>query len=87
MQEDDQHRLRPLQYASQEFSPTQQWDTREQELYAVVKWAVVQWRQYILGRKFIIETDIANLKWLCSIAPHKAKLARWTSLLAEYDFE
>ena len=87
MQEDDQHCLRPLQYASQAFSPTQQrWDTREQELYAV-KWAVEQWRPYLLGRKFIIETDHANLKWLCSIAPHKAKLARWASLLAEYDFE
>ena len=68
-------------------SPTQQrWDTREQELYAV-KWAVEQWRPYLLGRKFIIETDHANLKWLCSTAPHKAKMARWASLLAEYDFE
>ncbi|KAL9984580.1 hypothetical protein ACROYT_G006890 [Oculina patagonica] len=87
MQEDDQNHLRPLQYASQAFSPTQQrWDTREQELYAV-KWAVEQWRPYLLGRKFVIETDHANLKWLCSIAPHKAKLARWASLLAEYDFE
>ena len=58
MQEDDQHCLRPLQYASQAFSHIQQ-----------------RWRPYLLGRKFIIETDHANLKWLCSIAPHKAKLA------------
>ena len=40
-----------------------------------------------MGGKFILETDHANLKWLCSIAPHKAKLARWASSLAEYDFE
>ena len=87
MQEDNQRQLRPLQYASQALSPTQQcWDTREQELYAV-KWAVEQWRPYLLGRKLIVETDHANLKWLCSIAPQKAKLARWASLLAEYDFE
>ena len=46
MQEDDQLYLRPLQYAIQLFSPTQQrWDTREQELYAV-KWAVEQWRTF-----------------------------------------
>ena len=46
MQEDDQHYLRSLQYASQAFSPTQQrWDTREQELYAV-KCAVEQWRTF-----------------------------------------
>ena len=82
MQEDDQHHLLPLQYA-----PTQKRSgTHEQELYAG-KWAVEQWLPYLLGRKFIVETDHANLKWLCSIAPHKAKLARWASLLAEYDFE
>jgi len=44
MQEDDQQCLRPLQYATQAFSPTQQRrDTREPELYAV-KLAVEQWR-------------------------------------------
>ena len=87
MQEDDQHHLQPLHYASQAFSPTQKrWDTREQELYAV-KWAVERWRPYLLGQKFIVGTDHANLKWLCSIAPRKAKLARWASSLAEYDFE
>ena len=41
----------------------------------------------LLGRKCIVETDHVNLKWLCSIALRKAKLARWASLLAEYDFE
>jgi len=42
MQEGDQQCLRPLQYANQAFSPTQQrWDTRKQELYAL-KWAVEQ---------------------------------------------
>ena len=39
------------------------------------------------GQKFIIETDHANLKWLCCIAPNKVKQARWASLLAEYHFE
>lgn len=87
MQKDEHQNLRPLQFASQALSPIQQrWDTREQELYAV-KWAVDLWRPYLWGRKFIIETDHANLKWLSSIAPQKAKLARWATLLAEYDFE
>lgn len=87
MQEDDDHNLLPLQFASRSLNPTQQrWDTREQELFAV-KWAVEQWRPYLLGQHFIIETDHANLRWLSSIAPQKGKLARWASLLAEYDFE
>ena len=62
------------------------WDTREQELYAV-KWAVEQWHPYLLGRKFVVETDHDNLKRLCSVNPHKAKLERLESSLAEYNFE
>ena len=40
-----------------------------------------------LEHKFIIETDHAYLKWLCSLAPHKAKVARLASLRAQYDLE
>ena len=31
-------------------------------------------------------TDHANLKWLTSISPKQAKLARWCMSMAEYDF-
>ena len=78
----------PFSMQAKRFHPPRKdgWETHEQELYAV-KWAAEQWRPYRLGRKFIVETNHANLKWLCSIAPHKAKLERWESSLAEYDFE
>ena len=31
-------------------------------------------------------TDHANLKWLTSLAPQQAKLARWCMSMAEFDF-
>ena len=73
MQEDDRNRL-----------PTQQkWDTHEQELYAV-KWAVEQWQPYLFwdANSSLKLADGSQL-----YCPHKAKLARWASVLAEYDTE
>ena len=32
-------------------------------------------------------TDHANLKWLTSVSPNQAKLARWRMSMAEYDFQ
>ena len=31
-------------------------------------------------------TDHTNLKWLTSLAPQQAKLARWCMTMAEFDF-
>ena len=78
----------PFSMQAKRFHPPTKdgWDTREQELYAV-KWAVEQWHPYLLGRKFVVETDHDNLKRLCSVNPHKAKLERLESSLAEYNFE
>ena len=43
-------------------------------------------RHYLIGRKFKVITDHANLKLLASIAPQNSKLARWCLSLAEFDF-
>ena len=78
--------LRPVRFASKAFTPTEsRWPTAHQELFAV-KWALEQFRHYLIGRKFRVITDHANLKFLASIAPQNSKLARWCLSLAEFDF-
>ena len=78
--------LRPVRYASRSFTVTEsRWPTMHQELFAV-KWALEQFRPYVLGRQIKIITDHANLKWLSSIAPSQSKLARWCLAMAEFDF-
>ena len=57
----------------------------QQELFAV-KWGLEQFRPYILGRRVKVITDHENLKWLTSLAPQQAKLARWCMTMAEFDF-
>ena len=79
--------LRPVKYASKSFSPTEsRWPTTHQELFAV-KWGLEQFRSYILGHQLKLVTDHANLKWLTSISPEQAKLARWCMSIAKYDFQ
>ena len=78
--------LKPVRYASRSFTPTEsRWPTAHQELFAV-KWALEHFRPYLMGRKFTVITDHANLKFLSSIAPQNSKLARWCLSLAEFDF-
>ena len=61
------------------------WTTMHQELFAV-KWGLEQFRSYILGRRVKVVTDHANLKWLTTMAPQQAKVARWCMSMAEFDF-
>ena len=80
------HQLRPVRFASRAFTPAEsRWHTLQQELFAV-KWGLEHFRPYILGRRIKVITDHANLKWLTSLAPQQAKLARWCMSMAEFDF-
>ena len=79
-------KLRPVRYASRSFTPTEsRWPTAHQELFAV-KCALEHFWPFLLGSKFKVITDQANLKFLSSISPQNSKLARWCLSLAEFDF-
>lgn len=56
------------------------------ELLAIVK-AVEHFHHYVYGRKFILRTDHASLKWLLSFKEPEGQVARWIQRLQEYDFE
>lgn len=56
------------------------------ELLAVVHFTKY-FRQYLLGRKFIIRTDHAALAWLQKTPEPIGQNARWLELLGEYDFK
>ena len=78
--------LRPVRFASRAFSATEsRWPTFHHEFFAV-KWALEHFRPYLLGRKFKVITDHANLKFLASVAPQNSKIAAWCLSLAEFDF-
>ena len=48
---------------------------------------VTKFRHYLLGRKFFFHVDHSALLYLVSKASLTGKLARWTLLLQEFEFE
>ena len=46
-----------------------------------------QFRQYLLGRHFVIQTDHAALSWLRKTPEPVPQLAWWLTLIEQYDYE
>ena len=55
------------------------------ELLAIV-YFTRHFRQYVLGRQFVIRTDHAALSWLKKTPEPLGQNARWLELLGEYDY-
>ena len=60
--------------------------TTKKEFLAVV-YFVEHFRHYLYGRRFIIRTDHASLKWLKNFKNIDGMLARWLAKLDTYDYE
>ena len=57
----------------------------EKELLAV-RFFIEHFRQYLLGRNFLVRTDHQALIWLFKLKEPRGKIARWIELLSHYDF-
>jgi hypothetical protein len=45
------------------------------------------WKNYIMGRKFLLLMDNSGVKFLFSQPDLNARQARWLAFLSEFDFE
>ena len=57
----------------------------DKELLAI-RHFVEYYRQYLLGRTFVVRSDHQALVWLFRLKEPKGRIARWIELLSEYDF-
>ena len=71
---------RDLSSAEKNYSAT------ECEALAIVQ-ALKYYLPYLHGRHFVIHTDHHALKWLMNIKEPTGRLARWSLLIQQYDFE
>jgi transposase InsO family protein len=73
-----------VQYISRTLQPAERkWATRELEALAIV-WACEQFRPYIVGTQFVVESDHESLQWLKEAKT--PRLVRWALRLAEFEF-
>ena len=77
---------RPISFASKSLTKIQRrYCVTRRELLAVVVF-VQHFKQYLLGRKFIIRTDHSALRWIMSFKEPENQMARWLEILSQYDF-
>ncbi|ETW92417.1 MAG: hypothetical protein ETSY2_53480 [Candidatus Entotheonella gemina] len=61
------------------------YSTIEKECLAI-KAATHAFRVYLLGRRFVIQTDHRALEWLNRLKDNNARLTRWSLALQPYQF-
>ena len=76
-----------IAYAGRDFNSAEKnYSTTEREALAVI-FGINNFEPYLYGRKFVLHTDHHSLKWLMSISDPSGRLARWSLLVQQYDFE
>lgn len=88
MQQHDE-RWHPVAYYSRKLTPVEQrYTTRERECLAV-KQCLVEWRHYLLGAPFSVQSDHESLKWLRTqgVSTLSDRLLRWVEYFSLFDFQ
>jgi len=78
---------RPIAFMSRALGLSKRaWSTYAREMLAIVV-AVQLWRPYLLGHKFVIQTDQRSLKYLLEQRITTLEQQKWVSKLLGYDYE
>ena len=64
--------------------PERNYCVTRRELLALIK-GVEHFYKYLYGRKFLLRTDHAALKWLLQFKNPEGQVARWIERLQEFD--
>jgi len=78
---------RVIAYVSRSLSkPERNYCITRKESMAIVCYTKA-YRQYLLGRQFVVRTDHSALQWLRSTTEYIGQQARWCETLEEFDFQ
>ena len=73
-----------IAYTSSKFSPAERnYTTTEQEMLGVIR-ALEEWRCYVEGNPFVVETDHNALTFLDTQPTMSRRMARWVQFLAQF---
>ncbi len=83
VQDGEEH---PVVYISRKLSPAEQRYAAVEKEALAVKWAVLELRYYLLGRKFTLITDHAPLQWMARAKDTNVRVTRWFLALQDFHF-
>ena len=87
LQQDHGEGLQPIAFASRKLNPTEcRYGAYERELLGIV-WAIGQWRHYLQGRHFIVQTDHSSLRHLINQPSVNSRVWKWANLIQGYDVD
>lgn len=76
-----------IAYAGRDLNPAERnYSATEREALAVID-GIKRFQSYLQGQKFTIHTDHHALRWLMSPADPTGRLARWSLLIQQFDFD
>ena len=64
----------------------QNYSTTEREALALIE-AIKKFQPYLHNRTFTVFTDHSSLRWLMNVEDATGRVARWSLLLQQYDFD
>lgn len=81
------HDRRPVAFLSKVLNKTQStYHITDKELFAIV-FALKKWSNYLLGQKFLVQTDHKALEQLFKMKEPNSRLTRYRLLIEQYDFD
>ncbi len=83
IQEGEEH---PVIYISRKLTPAERNYAAVEKEALAFKWAVLELRYYLLGRKFTLVTDHAPLQWMARAKDTNARVTRWFLVLQDFHF-
>ena len=76
--------LHPIEYRSKKFSEAQQKKAPHEQEFIAVLYGLAEFRCYLLGRPFILETDNSAVSWIKTSKDLCAQHSRWLDIFEEY---
>ncbi len=83
VQEGEEH---PILYIIRKLTPAERNYAAVEKEALAVKWAVLELRYHLLGRKFTLVTDHAPLQWMARTKDTNARVTRWFLALQDFHF-
>ena len=76
---------RPISYALRRLNSAWRNNSASEAEMLAVTWGIRHYRCYLYGKRFVLRTDHAALRYLHNFADNNSRLLRWSLRLSEFD--